>query len=385
MYSPGDSSPESDSKDAGYIMLFGMTGAGKSTFISRLTGQEVGIGHGLVSSTVNTTCYKAQFNPNTTVNLIDTPGFDDTSRSNTEILRPIAECVATLQREGKPLLGIICLQRINDVRLSGSAVRTFEVLRRICGVDNYNRILLATTMWDDLDETRREDALVRETRLHEYWGGLFNNQSETILRRDSETEEEAGRRAVRALLDKHPRGAYHPPLLIQYEMVVKDKAVEETEAGRYIRGELMLARHKRLAELQEAVDKVKREADGLRQRQHLQQPQQEDTWSQSMLALARPSLSVFQSSKPARSCLPSASSGLVYGSHDRVDSCESDTGRGEVVETRSAVSRILSGAGDLFGSMVGWFNNDTDRSENGSDGRDARPPTRSRSRSFLGK
>lgn len=44
---------ETKREDVGYIMLFGMTGAGKSTFISRLTGQnpqEVGVGHGLASS-----------------------------------------------------------------------------------------------------------------------------------------------------------------------------------------------------------------------------------------------------------------------------------------------------------------------------------------------
>ncbi|KAK0742639.1 P-loop containing nucleoside triphosphate hydrolase protein, partial [Schizothecium vesticola] len=147
--------------------VMGMTGSGKTTFISHLTGPhaEVGVGHSLSSSTIDATCYPIPC-PSTQrpLYLIDTPGFDDTTRSDTSILQTIADQLTALHRARRTILGIIVLHRITDVRLAGSAVKTFQILRRICGPANYDRVVLATTMWTDASFSLagREAAMARQ-------------------------------------------------------------------------------------------------------------------------------------------------------------------------------------------------------------------------------
>jgi predicted GTPase len=55
------------------IIVFGNTGAGKSTLISRMCETEVPIGHGLSSMTETIDCYQSQSGNS----WIDTPGLLD--------------------------------------------------------------------------------------------------------------------------------------------------------------------------------------------------------------------------------------------------------------------------------------------------------------------
>ena len=67
-----------------FIAVLGVTGAGKSTFISKCTEKEVSIGHNLQACTQEVgvfLCKSREFN----IYVIDTPGFDDTDRSDTEV------------------------------------------------------------------------------------------------------------------------------------------------------------------------------------------------------------------------------------------------------------------------------------------------------------
>ncbi|KAM7210185.1 hypothetical protein V8F06_014431 [Rhypophila decipiens] len=256
----------------------GLTGSGKSTFISRLTGQhepqETGIGHGLASKTIDITCYTAQYDQTRIIRLIDTPGFDDTTRSDTEVLNSIASHLDTLHRARQHLLGIICLHRITDVRLSGSAIRNFTILKKLCGPENYHKIVLATTMWGDvaaLDKSeQKQAALLREERLFKYWHDLFQGRSPMVpYVDDEESQEKSARRTVGFLINNRQRNTatnvYYQPLQIQHEMVDRAIPLENTEAGRYVRGEILSANRTRLdreiAELEEAVNKARREAD----------------------------------------------------------------------------------------------------------------------------
>ncbi|KAG8855267.1 hypothetical protein FRC20_000803 [Serendipita sp. 405] len=71
--------------------VMGPTGAGKSTFIDYAAGANGhGIGHPLRSSTSDITVRKANID-NQSFAFVDTPGFDDTTRSDYEILGEIAE------------------------------------------------------------------------------------------------------------------------------------------------------------------------------------------------------------------------------------------------------------------------------------------------------
>ena len=72
------------------IVVMGMAGSGKSTFINLLADEKVKVGHSLQSCTseVQVASFSTRFGrPGY---LIDTPGFDDTNRCDTEILKEIA-------------------------------------------------------------------------------------------------------------------------------------------------------------------------------------------------------------------------------------------------------------------------------------------------------
>ncbi|KAK0614022.1 P-loop containing nucleoside triphosphate hydrolase protein [Immersiella caudata] len=250
-------------ESAGFVILMGMTGAGKSTFISRLTGLEgeVGVGHTLSSTTAETACYTAQYDDKRIIHLIDTPGFDDTARSDADILNTISTRLSTLYRAHQPLLGIIFLHRITDVRLGGSAIKNFNILQRLCGPANYDRIVLATTMWSEASHRPGgyEAAVGREDRLWGYWSEMFQEKSK-IVRHHTDSAESA--RTILSCLVDHT-GAMQP-LQIQRELVDERMTLNQTGAGRYVRRELLAAKEKldrELAELQRAVEDTARKVE----------------------------------------------------------------------------------------------------------------------------
>lgn len=90
-----------------FIAVLGVTGAGKSTFISKCTDKEVSIGHNLQACTQEVGVFLCKHR-GVNVYLIDTPGFDDTDRSDTEV-----SCFAFLFCSGKVTiwLGYDCICR----------------------------------------------------------------------------------------------------------------------------------------------------------------------------------------------------------------------------------------------------------------------------------
>ncbi|CZR65995.1 uncharacterized protein PAC_15895 [Phialocephala subalpina] len=161
----------------GAIMLMGITGSGKSTFIASLTDEKSRVGKSLESCTKICEAIEYQGdNHYDTIFLIDTPGFDDTSRSETEILREIAGALQVLTNLRVDLYGIIYLHRITDPRVSGAAMKSLRVLEKICGDEAYRNVFLVTTMWNRLEDTEGGDKIGedREAGLCEkpFWGTL---------------------------------------------------------------------------------------------------------------------------------------------------------------------------------------------------------------------
>lgn len=108
--------------------------------------------------------------------LIDTPGFDDTKRTDADILAEIATLLALQHESGIVLKGIIFLHRISDIKFGGSAYKTMEIFRRICGKAALANVMLVTSRWSDVDE---ETGAMREKDLREnFWSFMLNAGSQ---------------------------------------------------------------------------------------------------------------------------------------------------------------------------------------------------------------
>jgi hypothetical protein len=220
----------------------GVTGSGKTTFINHFADAELEIGHGLEpctqssQNTGNTELSRllgtqvvqvvlCTFEDQQRIWLVDTPGFDDTYRTDAEILREIANWLNTAYKQQIQLTGIIYLHRILDVRIGGAGVKNLRMFKRLCGENGLGSVVLATTMWSQIpdEETgcKRENELKNEAI---FWKHMIGHGSQ-VFRQDQGRV--SGRKILNYLIDKS-----RPVTLdIQREMVDKKMQLLQTGAG----------------------------------------------------------------------------------------------------------------------------------------------------------
>jgi hypothetical protein len=104
--------------------------------------------------------------------LVDTPGFDDTHKSDMEILQMISDwlkktyfiffkpfsytpffssqevCILLFTRYKKSikLAGIVYLHKITDIRMAGAPHRSLRMFAQLCGDQGVKKVILVTTM-----------------------------------------------------------------------------------------------------------------------------------------------------------------------------------------------------------------------------------------------
>ncbi|KDR68534.1 hypothetical protein GALMADRAFT_1034423 [Galerina marginata CBS 339.88] len=139
------------------IAVMGPTGTGKTSFINLLSGSNLRVGSELESCTSDVQISEPFELDSQVVTLIDTPGFDDTRLSDTNVLNMIAAYLSSSHAQGKHLTGVIYMHRILDNRLGGISARNFRLFRSLCGEDSLRSVVIATTMWDQIEEITGED------------------------------------------------------------------------------------------------------------------------------------------------------------------------------------------------------------------------------------
>ncbi|ETS78914.1 hypothetical protein PFICI_08767 [Pestalotiopsis fici W106-1] len=244
-----------------FIALMGVTGAGKSTFISKCTDAEVEIGHGLESCTRDVRIYHCSRFTGVNVYLIDTPGFDDTNRSDKEVLQELATWLGSSYQEHITLKGIIYLHRITDVRMQGSARRNLMIFKRLCGPDALKNVILATTRWEQLNDEevgrKREQELMQ---IDGHWGWMKQRGSQVLRHYDTS-------KSAMALLDIFVMSPSHPiPLQIQTEMVDNQRTLEQTGAGQELERAIAEERERSSKALEELKSEM-REAQAARDKE----------------------------------------------------------------------------------------------------------------------
>ncbi|KAH7263740.1 hypothetical protein BKA59DRAFT_490075 [Fusarium tricinctum] len=195
--------------------------------------------------TQKVTAYQCQWSDTTDIYLLDTPGFDDTSRSDTEVLIEIAACLTKTYEDDIKLSGILYLHRITDRRLGGSAKKNLMMFRKLCGKDGLKNVILVTTMWED---EQMEMGAKREQELIEtkgFWGALVEEGAQ-VNRHDNT-------RASAMILLKSIAKKDTVIISIQKEMVSEHKDLNETEAGIGLNSDILMAEQRVKKEMLEAL------------------------------------------------------------------------------------------------------------------------------------
>ncbi|KAK6523029.1 hypothetical protein TWF281_002451 [Arthrobotrys megalospora] len=164
-----------------YILVTGVTGTGKSTFIANATGDlSVEIGHELQSKTaaIQEVPLPEPVNGFEVV-LVDMPGFNDTYEGTGLGLQLMTEWLENAFKNLKRLSGIIYIHNITDTRMLDTTVHVIDLLTAICGESFAPNIMLLSNMWSAPKDDRE---IVREKQLinkFDFWGSLIKNGART--------------------------------------------------------------------------------------------------------------------------------------------------------------------------------------------------------------
>jgi hypothetical protein len=126
------------------------------------------------------------------------------------------------------LSGLVYCHRISNTQMAATSVRHLRTFEELCGKNALQNVILATTMWDEVDE---ETGIMEEERMKtKYWNKMLERRSTTG--RFTGTYESA-LQLLQPLIDAASFKRRNS-LLLQQEMVDMGKQLTETSAGRHL-------------------------------------------------------------------------------------------------------------------------------------------------------
>lgn len=187
--------------------------------------------------------------------ILDTPGFDDTYKTDAEVLESIAEFLSMTYRKNLRLSGIIYLQRITDPRMNHSGRANLLMFRALCGDDPLRKVVLATTFWGETNNPERAKQHEEELRNNpEYWGEMLSKKA--TMTRFHDTQESA-LEILRGLLVQEKKIS----LKIQEEMVDQNLDLANTSAGETLSDQLSKMAEKYAKDLERHKQDLRSEFD----------------------------------------------------------------------------------------------------------------------------
>ncbi|KAJ7364254.1 P-loop containing nucleoside triphosphate hydrolase protein [Mycena albidolilacea] len=238
------------------VAVMGPTGSGKTSFINIVSGSNLRVGKSLQSCTSTVQVAPPFQLGDRWVTLIDTPGFDDTTRSDTEILTQIAAFLAAAYESGKKLAGVVYMHRISDVRMGGISTRNFKMFRQLCGESTLRNVVIVTNMWG---EVLHEVGEAREAELAgdgRFFKAVLDKGARMLRHYNNAASATA---ILHYLIGNQPRA-----LRIQRELVDQGKDILQTAAGGELNRELnaQIERHRQeMVKLQHDLQEAIREKD----------------------------------------------------------------------------------------------------------------------------
>jgi hypothetical protein len=168
--------------------------------------------------------------------LVDTPGFDNDERSDVQILEVIAKWLALYNYGKRRLLldGLVLLHPITANRIGGTERKRTRLLRTILGENAYKRVIISTTMWDDLknDDDRFTQRMQGRLEEGEVWSEM-NAKGATILRHNN--NQESAHNIIRQIIRKSEAEDGGVELQLQKELIDVKGKVSKTTVGREVK------------------------------------------------------------------------------------------------------------------------------------------------------
>lgn len=180
---------------------------------------------------------------------VDTPGFNDTARSEMDVLLCITTWLCDLYCANVRITGIIHVHRISDDRIQGSSLRNLRMLEALCGESCMPNVILMTTHWDKVSTAVGQE---RESELRSgFWNQMIHKGAQTARFDGLAT---GGRRIAGLFKDHNP-----VVLAIQYQMIDQGKVLSDTDAGQVVGEELVKIQRRTEMELQQLREALQRQ------------------------------------------------------------------------------------------------------------------------------
>lgn len=232
------------------VPVMGPTGAGKSTFINALLGNDcMAVGHRLTSGTTQVAYtvmdgildHRRHGLRDYRVVIVDTPGLGDTYKDNEAVMRSLLDWLKQSYPDRAIVGGVVYLHDVSNDRFSKTAYDNLQRLTMLCEDISIGNIILGVTKWE-----RVSDADSREIELKEsHWKSMIDQGSQ--VRRLANKDRESALECIYAILDLHRRAmganstVMNTVLQIQKELASSRRSNLESKAGKELRSTLRQA------------------------------------------------------------------------------------------------------------------------------------------------
>ncbi|KAG8801208.1 hypothetical protein FRC20_000652 [Serendipita sp. 405] len=164
-----------------------------------------------------------------TIWFVDTPGFDDTYKSDIEILTMIAEFLIKARHNNLKLDTILYFHRITDNRMAGSPLKNLKLFASLCGNVAMPNVVLVMTMWSLLP--KREIGKLRQEELEkDFWTSMLKEGCRVAEFGDSYESAHMIISGEEKISLSHPKKGQEG-ILLSKQLVDKHKKLKATEAG----------------------------------------------------------------------------------------------------------------------------------------------------------
>lgn len=199
-----------------------------------------------------------------TLRNLDSNVVQDTNKDDMDTFIRVVHFPSVSYANNVALNGIIHLYSVADTRLTGSAKRNMELMKRICGTDAYPSVHMVLNMWfPDEASLEHKKQRARERQLEEEYIIDMHLGDGRIHRLMASVKQSQRRAAARHVLTKD-MGHRPITLQIQAEMVDEGWPLSTTSAGMFLTNKLRTDRSRyksQMTMLQESLKSARLSKD----------------------------------------------------------------------------------------------------------------------------